>query len=68
MGKRAATHRFMPNKFVFPGGKLDRVDQQLNVPGELSDPVMARLRKATRASGGRSQASRLSAGRYQGNL
>ena len=48
MGKRAATHRFMPNKFVFPGGKLDRVDQQLKVPGALSDPVMARLRKATR--------------------
>ena len=48
MGKRAATHRFMPNKFVFPGGKLDRVDQQLNVPGELSDPVMTRLRKSTR--------------------
>ena len=52
MGKRAATHRFMPNKFVFPGGKLDRVDQQLNVPGELSDPVMARLRKSTRAAVG----------------
>ena len=48
MGKRAATHRFMPNKFVFPGGKLDRVDQQLQVPGELSDPVMTRLRKSTR--------------------
>ena len=52
MGKRASTHRFMPNKFVFPGGKLDRVDQQLNVPGELSDPVMARLRKSTRAAVG----------------
>ena len=50
MGKRASTHRFMPNKFVFPGGKLDRVDQQLKVPGELSDPVMARLRKSTRAA------------------
>lgn len=48
MGKRASTHRFMPNKFVFPGGKLDRGDQQLKVPGDLSDPVMARLRKSTR--------------------
>lgn len=48
MGKRAATHRFMPNKFVFPGGRLDVIDQRLQVPGNLSAAVMARLRKATR--------------------
>ena len=48
MGKRAASHRFMPNKFVFPGGRLDLIDQRLQVPGELSQPVMERLRKATR--------------------
>ena len=48
MGKRAANHRFMPNKFVFPGGRLDLIDQRLQVPGDLSQPVMERLRKATR--------------------
>ena len=48
MGKRAASHRFMPNKFVFPGGRLDLIDQRLQVPGALSRPVMERLRKATR--------------------
>ena len=48
MGKRAANHRFMPNKFVFPGGRLDLIDQRLQVPGALSRPVMERLRKATR--------------------
>ena len=48
MGKRASSHRFMPNKFVFPGGRLDLIDQRLQVPGELSQPVMERLRKATR--------------------
>ena len=48
MGKRAATHKFMPNKFVFPGGKLDLIDQRLQVPKDLSDPVLKRLRKHTR--------------------
>ena len=48
MGKRAASHRFMPNKFVFPGGRLDAIDQRLQIHGELSEPVMSRLRKATR--------------------
>jgi len=47
MGKRAASHKFMPNKFVFPGGRLDLVDQRLNVPHDLAPPVMTRLRKAT---------------------
>lgn len=50
MGKRAASHRFMPNKFVFPGGRLDLIDQRLRVPRDLSTPVMRRLTESTRAS------------------
>ena len=38
----------MPNKFVFPGGRLDFVDQRLQVRGELHSAVLTRLRKATR--------------------
>lgn len=48
MGKRASTHRFMPNKFVFPGGRLDLIDQRLKTPGEVHPHVLARLRKSTR--------------------
>ena len=48
MGKRAATHKFMPNKFVFPGGRLDYIDQLLKVTSTLPAPVMTRLSAETR--------------------
>ena len=49
LGKRSMKHKFMPGKFVFPGGRLDLIDQRLNVPTELQKPVFERLRKQTQS-------------------
>lgn len=43
MGQRSATHKFMPNKFVFPGGKVDVGDGRLCPPHDLHPAVMSRL-------------------------
>ena len=43
IGQRAAGHKFMPNKFVFPGGKVDAGDHRLQPPYDLHPAVMSRL-------------------------
>ena len=47
MGQRAAGHKFMPNKFVFPGGKVDAGDHRLQPPYDLHPAVMARLSRGS---------------------
>jgi 8-oxo-dGTP pyrophosphatase MutT (NUDIX family) len=56
MGKRAAGHKFMPNKFVFPGGKVDAGDSRLQPPHDLHPAVLKRLRKSCSESRARALA------------
>ena len=43
MGRRSPSDRFMPNKFVFPGGRVDPADSLMNVAGALSAQAERRL-------------------------
>jgi 8-oxo-dGTP pyrophosphatase MutT (NUDIX family) len=52
MGRRHSGHRFLPGKFVFPGGRVDVSDRYVPVSGALDPQVetrlMARLRRPGR--------------------
>lgn len=56
MGKRAAGHKFMPNKYVFPGGKVDAGDSRIRPPNDLHPSVLKRLMKGCSESRARSLA------------
>ncbi len=43
MGRRHPGHAFMPGKFVFPGGRTEAGDRQMNVTGTLDERCEARL-------------------------
>ncbi|PHQ71316.1 MAG: NUDIX hydrolase [Sneathiella sp.] len=43
MGERSARHSFMPNTYVFPGGRVDASDSRIPPARELRDDVLARL-------------------------
>ncbi len=43
MGQRSARHKFMPNKFVFPGGRVDVGDGRIRPPHDLAPEVLGRL-------------------------
>lgn len=57
MGKRAAGHKFMPNKFVFPGGRLDHADSRVKAHKGLRAPVERKLldRMRGKPSAGKAQ-------------
>ena len=48
MGRRHSGHKFMPGKFVFPGGAVDSQDEKMAIAGPLDEQVAAKLLVATR--------------------
>ncbi len=50
MGERHAAHRFMPHRYVFPGGRIDPRDSRVRTASPLGPATAARLeRKMTPA-------------------
>lgn len=45
MGRRHSKHRFMPNAYVFPGGRLDRTDYRTRLAGGLRPEVARTLER-----------------------
>src|SRR5947208_1387363 len=45
LGKRHHGHKFMPGKFVFPGGRVDPADQRMPVAQELDPHAQVHLMK-----------------------
>jgi 8-oxo-dGTP pyrophosphatase MutT (NUDIX family) len=50
MGQRHRAHQFMPNKFVFPGGRIDRADSLVTPAAELRPEIEAKLLKGCSAA------------------
>ena len=44
MGQRGKGAAFMPSKFVFPGGAVDREDREITAATPLPEPTARRLR------------------------
>jgi 8-oxo-dGTP pyrophosphatase MutT (NUDIX family) len=50
MGRRHSGHKFMPGKFVFPGGAVEPADRRMSVAGPLDAVVETKLLAQTRHS------------------
>ena len=45
MGRRSSKHVFMPNKYVFPGGRVDRADNTAPIARDLDRGVLDVIRR-----------------------
>jgi 8-oxo-dGTP pyrophosphatase MutT (NUDIX family) len=62
LGKRHARHKFMPGRYVFPGGRVDPVDRRMPVVRPLDPEAQAQLMKRLqRPSAAKAQAFALAA-------
>jgi 8-oxo-dGTP pyrophosphatase MutT (NUDIX family) len=62
LGKRHARHKFMPGRYVFPGGRVDPVDRLMPVARPLDPQAQAQLMKRLqRPSATKAQAFALAA-------
>ena len=43
LGRRHASHKFMPGKFVFPGGRIEALDQKMTAISELHPDAQQKL-------------------------
>jgi 8-oxo-dGTP pyrophosphatase MutT (NUDIX family) len=57
MGERHGGHSFMPNRYVFPGGRVDPHDWRVRAAAELRRPVAERLANAATAARARALAA-----------
>src|SRR5207247_7230123 len=57
LGKRHARHKFMPGRYVFPGGRVDPADRLMPVARPLDPAALAHLMKRMqRPTAGKTQA------------
>ncbi|NAZ18057.1 DNA mismatch repair protein MutT, partial [Glutamicibacter soli] len=49
MGMRGAAAVFMPSKYVFPGGAVDREDAAVGLAAGLAEPSLSRIAQEPRA-------------------
>ena len=64
LGKRQRTHKFMPGKFVFPGGRVDPGDRRMPVARALNPAAEANLLETHHASKPRPRHRRLRSRRF----
>lgn len=50
LGRRHASHKFMPGKFVFPGGRIEALDCQMSAVSELHPGTQTKLNERVAAS------------------